>query len=350
VSDPTRILGSLLGTVVGDSLGLPREGMRPGRARAIFGGELRHAFLAGRGMISDDTEHTAMVGQALLATRGDADAFARSLAWRLRGWLLAIPAGIGFATLRALLKLWLGFPPQRSGVFSAGNGPAMRAPILGACLGDTPALRAHVRASTRLTHTDPMAEEGALAVALATHAAAESSGAPPAGPFLSGLLEEITTPAMREALIAAREHLLRGAPIAEFAASQGLERGVTGFVVHSVAVALYGWLAHPGDFRGALTSVVLLGGDADTTGAIVGGIAGAAGETLIPAPWIEGVWDGPRSVAWLRRLAAALALPADDARRVPVPLFWPLIPLRNLFFIAVVFAHVFRRLLPPYRG
>jgi hypothetical protein len=51
---------------------------------------------------------------------------------RLRGWLLSLPAGIGFATLRAILKLWLGFPLNRSGVYSAGNGPAMRVAVIGA--------------------------------------------------------------------------------------------------------------------------------------------------------------------------------------------------------------------------
>ncbi|MGE0710465.1 MAG: ADP-ribosylglycohydrolase family protein [Planctomycetota bacterium] len=344
-----RIEGALLGVAVGDALGLPREGLSPRRASRVFGDELRHALLPGRGMLSDDTEHTCMVGQALLSARGDAAAFGRSLAWRLRGWLLGLPAGVGFATLRALLKLWIGFPPTHSGVRSAGNGPAMRAPLLGACLGDTEALRAHVRASTRLTHTDPRAEEGALAVALAAHAAAETGGAPEPGPFLASLLTELRTPELRAALEAAAAHLERGDPPAEFARAQGLERGVTGYVVHTVPVALYGWLHHRGDFAAALSSVVRLGGDADTTGAIVGGIAGAgAGAAGIPAPWLAGLCDHPRSLAWMRRLAAALALPRDDPARRPVPLAWPLLPLRNLLFLGIVLLHGFRRLLPPY--
>ena len=75
-------------------------------------------------MISDDTEHTLMVAQSLLKHPDDADAFARSLAWRLRWWVLGLPAGVGLATARACLKLWLGFSPERSGIWSAGNGPA----------------------------------------------------------------------------------------------------------------------------------------------------------------------------------------------------------------------------------
>src|SRR5436309_14183170 len=83
-------------------------------------------------MVSDDTEHTLFVAQALLAHPNDPAAFQRCLAWKLRLWLLGIPAGIGFATLRAILKLWLGFPPMRRGLHSAGNGSSIGRAIIGA--------------------------------------------------------------------------------------------------------------------------------------------------------------------------------------------------------------------------
>lgn len=54
----TPILGSLLGTAVGDALGLPYEGMSRQRVRAF--GEVRHRFFAGRGMLSDDTVAVAL--------------------------------------------------------------------------------------------------------------------------------------------------------------------------------------------------------------------------------------------------------------------------------------------------
>ena len=95
--------------------------------------------------------------------------FRWNFAWRLRFWLLALPAGVGFATLKAMLKLWLGVSSERSGVFSAGNGPAMRAAILGVVFDDRMMMQEFVRASTRITHTDPKAEYGALAVALAAN-------------------------------------------------------------------------------------------------------------------------------------------------------------------------------------
>src|SRR5262249_4524204 len=127
----------------------------------------RYRMLFGRGMVSDDTEHACIVAQSLIGSRGDDLLFARELGKRLRWWFLSIPAGIGLASARASIKLLLGFPPGKSGVYSAGNGPCMRTPILGAAIDDLETLRRLVRISTRITHTDPKAEHGAWVVSLA---------------------------------------------------------------------------------------------------------------------------------------------------------------------------------------
>ena len=71
-----------------------------------------------------------------------------------------------------ILKLWLFVPPQFSGVRSAGNGPAMRSAILGVAFSESdPLLVMHVSASSAITHSDPRAQCGALAVALAARSA-----------------------------------------------------------------------------------------------------------------------------------------------------------------------------------
>jgi ADP-ribosylglycohydrolase len=51
----------------------------------------------GRGMVSDDTEHTVFVAQSLLAHPNSPELFARRLGWCLRGWLLSLPAGMARA-------------------------------------------------------------------------------------------------------------------------------------------------------------------------------------------------------------------------------------------------------------
>ena len=83
-----------------------------------------------------------------------------------------------------------------------------------------------------------------------------------------------------------------------------LERGVSGYINHTVPVALYCWLRWPSDFRHAVEDAIVVGGDTDTTAAIVGGLAGATlGVRAIPESWIGGLCEWPRSVTWITRLA-----------------------------------------------
>ncbi|MEO0843415.1 MAG: ADP-ribosylglycohydrolase family protein, partial [Cyanobacteria bacterium J06643_5] len=164
------ITGCLLGTAIGDAFGLPYEGLLKQRQNKLYPNIKNHNFIFNKGMISDDTEHTCMVAQSLIVSAGNTSVFTKQLAYRLKFWLLGLPAGIGSATLKSIIKLWLGFPADKSGVFSAGNGAAMRSTIIGVCYGnDIQKLRELVKASTRITHTDIKAEYGALAVALAAY-------------------------------------------------------------------------------------------------------------------------------------------------------------------------------------
>jgi ADP-ribosylglycohydrolase len=353
MSREEAIVGCLLGTATGDALGLWCEGMSPRRQRR-FHAAAGHHFLFGRGMTSDDTEHACMLAQALLVSAGDEPRFLRSLAWRLRFWLLGLPAGIGRATLRSILKLWLGFSPRTSGVFSAGNGPAMRSPLLGVCHGhDLSALRALVRASTRMTHRDPKAEFGALAVALAAHLAASERDVI--------ALRQDYLPAVRAALGEGAGELLdlleravgsaaAGEATGAFAVSLGLGGGVTGYMYHTVPVVVQAWLSRPEDYRAAVGGIIACGGDTDTTGAILGALIGArVGRTGIPANWLERIWEWPRSVSWMERLGRRLAEGCASGKpQRALPLFVPGLFVRNLLFLGVVLFHALRRLLPPY--
>jgi ADP-ribosyl-[dinitrogen reductase] hydrolase len=64
-----RFAGVLLGTAVGDAIGLPSENLSPLRIRSRWPGPLRMRLVLGKGMISDDTEHTLMVAQAFARCR-----------------------------------------------------------------------------------------------------------------------------------------------------------------------------------------------------------------------------------------------------------------------------------------
>ncbi|MEO2092109.1 MAG: ADP-ribosylglycohydrolase family protein [Gemmataceae bacterium] len=367
--DPDAVVGCLLGQAVGDMMGLPAENLGPRRVAKLFPHFDRPRFLFGYGMGSDDTEHACMTAQALLRSGGDRHRFRRSLAWRLRWWFLAGPPGIGLATLKACVRLWLGWPSHRSGVRSAGNGPAMRAAILFVTAGveaererrlghgmdwfpADPSDWAWFADITRITHTDPQAFAGVMAVyAASLHASSERHQPFDANQLFDsfGLLPGFDLPIQRNIALM-RPAYEAGKSVAEFAAELKLTRGVTGYIAHTVPVAVYAFLRHPDDYRTAIESVIRLGGDTDTVAAITGALVGArVGKAGIPTEWLDRWADWPRSVAWMERLALELAEGKwREAPQPAVPLAWWAIPFRNLFFFLVVLAHILRRLLPPY--
>jgi ADP-ribosylglycohydrolase len=349
----TAAVGCLLGTAAGDALGLPCEGLSRARQMRMFPRLEGYRLFFGKGMCSDDTDHACMVAQSIAVAGNNPRRFASSLAWRLRFWLLGLPAGVGFATLRSILKLWLFFPPQFSGVRSAGNGPAMRSALLGVCFGhDDAALIQHVAAATGITHRDPRAEAGALAVALAARSAMRAETRENylahlrryLGPFAAAG-SELVALAERAAQSAAA-----GQPTTAFADSLGCARGVSGYMYHSVPAALHAWFSFPRDFPAAVTAAIRCGGDTDTAAAITGAIVGAGvGKSGIPEPWLDGLWDWPRGVGWIE-LAAERAVHAAASGRGAGALYlapWRLF-LRNVGFLLIVLAHGFRRLAPPY--
>lgn len=355
----SQIAGSVMGTAIGDAIGLPYEGLSRRRAAKLLGIPDRHRLLFGFGMVSDDTEHTCIVAQSLIASGGNVSKFQQQLAWRFRFWLLGLPAGVGFATLRSIGRLWIGFSPDRSGVFSAGNGPAMRAAILGVAIADLPELREFVRVASRITHTDPKAEYGALAIALAARFACQSTTVS-GNDFLlqlkSCLGEEANE--LTELISRSVDSVKNGDSTLQFAADLGLSNGVSGYVYHSVPVAIHAWLSNQNDFRTAIITTVECGGDTDSVAAMVGGIVGAAvGKAGIPREWLDKLWEPARTVKWMERLSTQLEssiqsveIDRSSKRKTMPTIKLPIsiLLLRNIFFLFVVLAHGFRRLLPPY--
>jgi ADP-ribosylglycohydrolase len=357
VKNPTlieRFRGVILGAAVGDALGLPAEGISPQRARRLFGRKWRHRFLFSRGMVSDDTDHAVFVAQSMLRHPGSHELFARRLAMCLRWWLISLPAGVGFATFKAILRLWAGFSPSGSGVYSAGNGPAMRSAPIGAFFAGSPEkIDEYTRASTCITHTDPRALTGAKAVAhLTAWCVRDGITERPGIHDVINMLknaggEDEEWKIILDSLSASHQ---KGLSVEEFAHSMGLAKGITGYVYHTVPVAVYAWYRHLGDFKSTLEAVLNCGGDTDTTGAIAGALAGAvAGERGIPGQWLDGIAEWPRSVKVLKRIADALAECSEGNKGCsPQGYFWPGLIPRNLVFMVLVLMHGLRRLLPPY--
>ncbi|RYD38565.1 MAG: ADP-ribosylglycohydrolase family protein [Verrucomicrobiaceae bacterium] len=337
------IAGCLLGGASGDSLGLPAEGMSRRRIVKRWHGVWRQRLLFGRGMLSDDTEHAAMTAAALMRHPADSAAFQLDLARRLRWWFAACPAAVGMATAKACLRLWLGISPSKAGVRSAGNGPAMRSAIIGAALRHHAELRRrYAVASCRLTHTDQRAEEAALLVSEAAALACQGISGDEA---VSVLREMAISPEMRTRFVQLEKSLLEKDSVPDYAARIGCGDGVSGFAPNTVAVVLFAWLRHRGDFPAGMTGVLDCGGDTDSTAAVYGGIAGAeCGPQGIPTDWLAGIRDWPVNVDYLHTLAAGFQSGQGTVPRLP----WPGMLVRNVFFLGVVLTHGLRRLLPPW--
>ena len=257
-------------------------------------------------MLSDDTEHSLMIAKALIQHPNDLSCFSSQLARDFRWWLLALPAGVGLATARAIAKLWFGFPPSSSGVYSAGNGAAMRVAIIGVYFFDSPnQLERFVRAATVITHTDSRALTGALAIArLAAWVAAHTHGQRPHSKELGEILRACGhDPEWIQIVKTVEQAAKVNLTVDELAHALQISERVSGYVYHSVPIAIYSFWRHAGNFRAGTESTIRCGGDTDTTAAITGSLLGAGCPLeSIPIEWRDRLCDWPRSSRYIRKL------------------------------------------------
>lgn len=331
-----RVAGILLGTAIGDALGLPAEGMTKAaiaRAGMTFD---RYRLFGRTGFVSDDTEQSALVAQSLSAHPRDRDAFRHAFRRALLGWFLRLPWGIGMGTLRACVRIALGL--RRSGVASAGNGAAMRAAVVGGFFADATSAERRAWSDTlaEVTHTDARAVQGACFVAELAAQCVLASSASAVDPVRA--LEAVRDPELRSALERSLELVRRAATTGEAADALG----TTGFVVSSVPLATFCFLRYASDPEKALSEAVLAGGDTDTNAAIVGAWLGALhGERGLPPSLVEHLCDGPFGKAHLRALATDLV--AARGGGAPTARYsWLVAFARNILLFPVVLVHAVR--------
>jgi ADP-ribosyl-[dinitrogen reductase] hydrolase len=342
-----RVEGCLVGCAVGDAIGLPYEGLSPQRISMHLKLPLNHRFIYGFGMISDDTDHTIFVAQALKTAKGNVVNFGRALACRLRLWFLCFPAGIGWATLKGVVKLWIGFGYRNSGVYSAGNGPSMRSAIVGAvyCDDEDSELRQSlVTVASRITHTDPLALAGAHAIS--EIAARLSSGIWVSRPEIISLIEllrKISPESAWQHEVDLIGFVCNGeCTMIDYAEAHGGRMGISGYVLHSIPFAIVCWYKNFGNYRGTIEAVISFGGDVDTNCAIAGALSGiSVGMDGIPEEWRRNLVDWPHGIRYMSLLAESLV---DSRVSVNTKFSAWLFP-RGLLFGLLVLSHGFYRLL-----
>ena len=297
-----RAGGALLGTFVGDALGMPFEGLSPASIPRRI--EMIEARL-GRGTYTDDTQMMIALAESLIA-RGSVDGvhLARAFVDAFE-----VERGYGGGT-RRVLELWrlgVGVDAAAAQVFngqgSRGNGAAMRiAPVAVCFRDDHERLCVEAAASARVTHAHPVGVDGAVVQAAAIGAALRGEDilsvarATAQTAQLRRTLEEV------EGLLAVDPAPGRVHPRVRSSAD----------AAESVAAALYSALAHD-RFETALQFAVGLGGDTDTVAAMAGAVVGARdGYHTIPIRWLAALEEGERGHSYVRTLIAPLCGSAPE--------------------------------------
>ena len=283
-----RIRGAILGALVGDALGTPVEfskrqnrvedpvtGMRSGGRWAQPPGTWSDdgaLLLASASSLLDGFD-PAKMGQAFQRWYFNAE-------WSATG----VVFDVGSTTRYAILDMARGIPPLQSGgqdVATNGNGSLMRIlPV---------ALRYHGSPAGDIFTT-------AVAASAITHAHARSCLACAAyclivdkvlaGGRLPAAIAEVREFLWTRPGIVREELALFDRSLSPGFGDTPVERiGSGGYVVETFEAALWSCL-RTYDYESAVLCAVNLGGDADTTGCVAGGLAGAIyGETSIPASW-----------------------------------------------------------------
>jgi poly(ADP-ribose) glycohydrolase ARH3 len=295
--------GALLGTFVGDALGMPFEGVPPDAIPLRL--DMVEARL-GRGTYTDDTEMMIVLAESLIEGGSvQPESLARRFLERHDP-----RRGYGGGTLRVFAHWRDGVPVDAAarrvfgGQGSAGNGAAMRIAPVGVRFAADPArLLEQARRSATVTHTHPLGIDGAVAQAAAVGAALRGDD------VVAAAREAVETDEMRRRLYTVAEFLRE--PLADpTEIAEALGNGST--ASESVPTAVYA-ACRTDDFREAVTFAVRCGGDTDTIGAMAGAIAGARhGRKAIPSSWLDALEDGIYGRSHVERLAADLVAEATS--------------------------------------
>ncbi|RMH64737.1 MAG: hypothetical protein D6677_04230 [Calditrichaeota bacterium] len=177
---------------------------------------------------------------------------------------------------------WRYISPGFANGGSYGNEAAVRAVCVGAYFaGHINQLRKEAEKSAIITHFHKEARCGALATALAAHAIITQPGITPEA-LLKTVIENIPDSLLKQRLEQAQNLSPDDLPLAIMV----LGNGDKAAALDTVPLALWITAHYLKDFEEALWTVATAQGDADTIGAIVGGLCALATETL-PPQWLN---------------------------------------------------------------
>jgi ADP-ribosyl-[dinitrogen reductase] hydrolase len=258
---------SLYGLAIGDALGATTEFMLPREIKAKYG--VHRKIIGGGwlylkpGQVTDDTEMSLCIARAILDA-GEWDLV--GVADQFVTWMKNKPVDMGATVRKGIRKYMLqGELKTALNEWDAGNGAVMRmAPVALYSLGDDELLERCALEQAWLTHNHPYSDAGCLTVGKMVQAAIFGAD--------------------RVALHELTRDLVAEHPKFNF---NRYNDQASGYVVDTLRTVFH-YLFTTATFEECLIGVVNQGGDADTTGAIAGMIAGAHyGIESIPKRWIK---------------------------------------------------------------
>lgn len=287
-----RALGAYLGVAVGDALGATVEFLTRGEIKARYG---EHDKIIGGGwlklkpgQVTDDTAMSLALGRALIRSGGFD---ARVVCEEFAVWFRTRPVDIGNTCRRGISRfLHDGTTEKPYNDGDAGNGACMRTvPVALATLHSQHDFQRWTLGQCHVTHNHPLSDAATLSIGAMVQAL-----------VLGGGVKECR--ARANALVASHRNF-------SFTPYRRLS---SPYIVDTIQTVLHFYF-RTDSFRSCLVEVVNQGGDADTTGAIAGMLAGATyGAAAIPDDWLRKI-DG-EVVAEIRDQVPALLALANDVR------------------------------------
>jgi ADP-ribosyl-[dinitrogen reductase] hydrolase len=311
--DFDRVEGMMLGLAIGDSLGLPTEGLEPSRRRH-YAGEIRDYNYSHRErhriLPSDDTQLAAWTLEHLLEREGALDPEALGTTFASRRI-----RGIGGSVKRFIVNKKAGRPWPACGAPSAGNGALMRiAPVLIPHLREpTPTLWADAALAAMITHLDTASIAACVAYVAVLWELLGRDSPPPRGWVFETWFElarSLELPGqysprmgrLRGPVATLSDHVERCRAYAEERGLSTLEGcnawGSGAYLLETMPSVLWILDRHLADPEEAIVRAVNDTKDNDTVAAIVGAAVGALhGKRGLPERWVERLpgstrWDG----------------------------------------------------------
>lgn len=261
-----KALAAYLGFACGDALGATVEFMSPKQIQKRYG---VHSEMIGggwlaleAGQVTDDTQMSLALGQAIIDHRG----------WNIRAaadnfvaWLNSNPPDVGNTCRRGIVRYrdngeLYGLPRDDD----AGNGACMRnLPVALATLTRPDYFEAWSLEQCRITHHNPLSDAATLTL----------------GRIVQHLING------QDIAVCEQEADALISRYGEFAYSPYPGKA-SGYIVDTVQTVLH-YFFSTDSFESCLIATVNQGGDADTTGALAGMLAGAKyGVEQIPERWL----------------------------------------------------------------